>query len=70
MKLSPEAIDYLLRHAPRDMGTLAALVDSPNNFLIQYQVAWIVLQKPLPGQLDLDHHLAALGRPSPHVEVR
>lgn len=35
-------------------NTLAALVDSPNNFLIQYQVAWIVLQKPLPGQLDLD----------------
>jgi tetratricopeptide (TPR) repeat protein len=34
--------------------TLAALVDSPSNPLIQYQVAWIVLQKPLPGQLDLD----------------
>jgi tetratricopeptide (TPR) repeat protein len=33
---------------------LTALIDSPANYLIQYQVAWIIAQKDLPSALDLD----------------
>jgi len=37
MKLSPEAIDYLLRHAPRDMGTLAALVEALDLYSLEHK---------------------------------
>ena len=37
LKLSPEAIDYLLRHAPRDMRTLAAIVEALDRLTLEYR---------------------------------
>jgi DnaA family protein len=37
LPLSDEALDYLFRHAARDMGTLAALVDAIDRFSLQHR---------------------------------
>lgn len=37
MKLTPEAIDYLLRHAPRDMRSLAALIVALDRYSLEHK---------------------------------
>ena len=37
LKLSPEAIDYLLRHAPRDMRVLATLIVALDRYTLEHQ---------------------------------
>lgn len=39
LKLSPQAIDYLLRHAPRDMRTLAAFVVALDRYTLEHKRA-------------------------------
>lgn len=39
LKLSPQAIDYLLRHAPRDMRTLSAFVEALDRYTLEHQRA-------------------------------
>ncbi|MDR1996135.1 DnaA regulatory inactivator Hda [Azonexus sp.] len=37
LKLTPEAIDYLMRHAPRDMRTLSALIVALDRYTLEHQ---------------------------------
>jgi DnaA family protein len=39
LKLSPEAIDYLMRHAPRDMRTLSAFVVALDRYTLEHKRA-------------------------------
>jgi DnaA family protein len=39
LKLSPESIDYLLRHAPRDMRTLSAFVVALDRYTLEHKRA-------------------------------
>lgn len=39
LKLSPESIDYLLRHAPRDMRTLSALIIALDRYTLEHKRA-------------------------------
>jgi DnaA family protein len=39
LKLSPEAINYLLRHAPRDMRTLSMLVVALDQYTLEQKRA-------------------------------
>jgi DnaA family protein len=37
LKLTPETIDYLMRHAPRDMRALSALIVALDRYTLEYQ---------------------------------
>lgn len=37
LKLSPEAIDYLMRHAPRDMRTLSGLIVALDRYTLEHK---------------------------------
>ena len=39
LRLSTEAVEYIFRHARRDMGTLSALIDALNRFTLQHKRA-------------------------------
>ena len=39
LKLSPEAIDYLMRHAPRDMRTLASFIVALDHYTLEHKRA-------------------------------
>lgn len=39
MKLSPEGVDYLLRHAPRDMRSLSALIVALDRYSLEHKRA-------------------------------
>jgi DnaA family protein len=39
LKLSPEAIDYLMRHAPRDMRTLSAFIVALDRYTLEHKRA-------------------------------
>lgn len=39
MKLSPEGLDYLLRHAPRDMRSLSALIVALDRYTLEHKRA-------------------------------
>ncbi|MCL2344635.1 MAG: DnaA regulatory inactivator Hda [Desulfobulbus sp.] len=58
LKLPPEAIDYLLRHAPRDMRALSALIVALDRYTLEQQRP---VTLPLLRQL-----LEAAARPSPN----
>jgi DnaA-homolog protein len=55
LKLPDEAIDYLFRHARRDMGTLSALIDALDRFTLQHQrpVTLPLLRTLLQSALEL-----------------
>jgi DnaA family protein len=56
LKLSPEAIDYLLRHAPRDMRTLSAFVVALDRYTLEHKraVTLPLLRELLAESLPLD----------------
>lgn len=37
LKLSPDMIDYLMRHAPRDMRTLSGIVDALDRYTLEHK---------------------------------
>jgi DnaA family protein len=39
LKLTPEIIDYLMRHAPRDMRTLSSFVDALDRYTLEHKRA-------------------------------
>jgi len=39
LKLAPEIIDYLMRHAPRDMRTLSSFVDALDRYTLEHKRA-------------------------------
>ena len=39
LKLTPESIDYLMRHAPRDMRTLSAFVEALDRYTLEHKRA-------------------------------
>lgn len=39
LKLTPESIDYLLRHAPRDMRTLAGFIEALDRYTLEHKRA-------------------------------
>ncbi|MDR3323536.1 MAG: DnaA regulatory inactivator Hda, partial [Zoogloeaceae bacterium] len=59
MPLAPEMIDYLLRHAPRDMRTLSALVAALDDYALEHKRP---LTLPLLRAL-LRHELALAQEP-------
>jgi DnaA family protein len=56
LRLSPEAIDYLLRHAPRDMRTLAAFLVALDRYTLEHKraVTLPLLRELLNETLPLD----------------
>ena len=53
LKLSPEAINYLLRHAPRDMRTLSMLVVALDQYTLEQKRA--VTLPLLRELLNMEH---------------
>jgi DnaA family protein len=39
LKLTPESIDYLMRHAPRDMRTLSAFIEALDRYTLEHKRA-------------------------------
>ncbi len=56
LKLSPESIDYLMRHAPRDMRTLSAFVGALDRYTLEHKraVTLPLLRELLNETLPLD----------------
>ncbi len=56
LKLTPEAIDYLMRHAPRDMRTLSAFVVALDRYTLEHKraVTLPLLRELLNETLPLD----------------
>ena len=56
LKLSPESIDYLLRHAPRDMRTLSAFIVALDRYTLEHKraVTLPLLRELLTETLPLD----------------
>ena len=56
LKLSPESIDYLLRHAPRDMRTLSAFIGALDRYTLEHKraVTLPLLRELLNETLPLD----------------
>ena len=56
LKLSPEAIDYLMRHAPRDMRTLSAFIVALDRYTLEHKraVTLPLLRELLAETLPLD----------------
>lgn len=56
LKLSPESIDYLMRHAPRDMRTLSAFIDALDRYTLEHKraVTLPLLRELLNETLPLD----------------
>lgn len=56
LKLTPEAIDYLMRHAPRDMRTLSAFVVALDRYTLEHKraVTLPLLRELLTETLPLD----------------
>lgn len=56
LKLSPESIDYLLRHAPRDMRTLSAFIVALDHYTLEHKraVTLPLLRELLTETLPLD----------------
>ena len=56
LKLTPESIDYLLRHAPRDMRALSALVVALDRYTLEHKraVTLPLLRDLLTETLSLD----------------
>ena len=55
-KLTPEAIDYLMRHAPRDMRTLSTFIVALDRFTLEHKraVTLPLLRELLNETLPLD----------------
>jgi DnaA family protein len=56
LKLTPEAIDYLMRHAPRDMRTLSAFIVALDRYTLEHKraVTLPLLRELLNETLPLD----------------
>ena len=56
LKLTPEAIDYLMRHAPRDMRTLSTFIVALDRFTLEHKraVTLPLLRELLNETLPLD----------------
>lgn len=56
LKLSPESIDYLMRHAPRDMRTLSAFIGALDRYTLEHKraVTLPLLRELLNETLPLD----------------
>ena len=56
LKLSPESIDYLMRHAPRDMRTLSAFIAALDRYTLEHKraVTLPLLRELLNETLPLD----------------
>jgi DnaA family protein len=56
LKLTPEAIDYLMRHAPRDMRTLSAFVVALDRYTLEHKraVTFPLLRELLTETLPLE----------------
>ena len=56
LKLTPEAIDYLMRHAPRDMRTLSTFIVALDRFTLEHKraVTLPLLRELLHETLPLD----------------
>ena len=56
LKLSPESIDYLLRHAPRDMRTLSSFIVALDRYTLEHKraVTLPLLRELLTETLPLD----------------
>jgi DnaA family protein len=56
LKLSPESIDYLMRHAPRDMRTLSAFIAALDRYTLEHKraVTLPLLRQLLNETLPLD----------------
>jgi DnaA family protein len=56
LKLTPEAIDYLMRHAPRDMRTLSAFIEALDRYTLEHKraVTLPLLRELLNETLPLD----------------
>lgn len=56
LKLTPESIDYLLRHAPRDMRTLSAFILALDHYTLEHKraVTLPLLRELLNETLPLD----------------
>ena len=56
LRLSPESIDYLMRHAPRDMRTLSAFVAALDRYTLEHKraVTLPLLRELLNETLPLD----------------
>ena len=56
LKLSPESIDYLMRHAPRDMRTLSAFIYALDRYTLEHKraVTLPLLRELLNETLPLD----------------
>ena len=56
LKLTPESIDYLMRHAPRDMRTLSAFIGALDRYTLEHKraVTLPLLRELLNETLPLD----------------
>ena len=56
LKLAPEAVDYLMRHAPRDMRTLSAFIVALDHYTLEHKraVTLPLLRELLAETLPLD----------------
>ena len=56
LKLTPEAIDYLMRHAPRDMRTLSGIIVALDRYTLEHKraVTLPLLRELLTETLPLD----------------
>jgi DnaA family protein len=56
LRLSPESIDYLMRHAPRDMRTLSAFIGALDRYTLEHKraVTLPLLRELLNETLPLD----------------